>query len=772
MQRIGKFTATGGAGPQPLLERLAACLLAAVIIARLLTPTDGVITGETLWIAQFSLLVPLFWVFSVYRTGVLRLKFEWLDGAAALLCLGHIVGALVVVATAGDKRAALTMLWEWCGIAATFFLMRQLLASPAARQSMLLCVAATGVSLSGLGLWQHYGGFAETRREYESKKSELIVLERQGRPKAPEEAIDWDRAMHRVRRDFVRMGIPVDRSSQILWEQRLNSSEPFGLFALANTLAGLLVSTAIIWLGTLVYNSRNVARWQIAWGAGLVALILYCLLLTKSRTAFVGFVAGLSAWAAAVGWRQPTMRRKLAWGVVVGVVVVVVLIAVTAATGGLDQFVVSESAKSLRYRFEYWTATWRMLADRNWLLGVGPGNFRQHYLPFKLPQSSEEIADPHNMLLDVWANGGLIALVGLIGVCAAGLRPFWNGSAAAEMGPAVSRSANGGGCGTLPSWTDGILLGGILAHLVVLSSGGRADSFIMLVLLGWLCVVSACRNWFRYELPRIVPAAAFMALAVHLLGAGGIGMPGICLILLLFAVLDAPSLVQSDEAARGRFHQGWEVRTNSRWAMTGVGLAGLGLYLGCWFTGLTPVLNARNLIAAGERELFEEGRPPRAERNFRAAATADPLASEPWEKLAQLRFQYWLAAEGEHPEQFEKCVAWQHEAIARNPHDAGVFRTLGGMYLSKFNQTGDLSDASSAADAFQQAIALYANHAQTQSELAEALWKGGLVERARDPAGWALALDAINERAGHIDKLLPAPRRELMSEILRIPNAN
>ena len=51
-----------------------------------------------------------------------------------------------------------------------------------------------------------------------------------------------------------------------------------------------------------------------------------------------------------------------------------------------------------------------MLMDspQNWLLGVGPGNFRQHYLQFKLPQSSEEIADPHNLNIQLEINGEIL----------------------------------------------------------------------------------------------------------------------------------------------------------------------------------------------------------------------------------------------------------------------------------------------------------------------------------------------------------------------------
>jgi tetratricopeptide (TPR) repeat protein len=65
-----------------------------------------------------------------------------------------------------------------------------------------------------------------------------------------------------------------------------------------------------------------------------------------------------------------------------------------------------------------------------------------------------------------------------------------------------------------------------------------------------------------------------------------------------------------------------------------------------------------------------------------------------------------------------------------------------------------------------QAVALYPNHAAAQSQLAEALSLAGRHDEARAAARRALELDAINERAGHIDKRLPKGRLKLMDEIL------
>ncbi len=733
---------------------LTATVLSMTFTCRMLTPTDAAALGETLWIAQLSLVALILWVVAEYWTGWLQLQFDWIDAAVLLLCLGPMIGALVVVATSGDKRAALDMFWEWCGVGATFFLMRRVVRTSADRQSLLLVVAASAVSLSGLGLWQHYGGYAQSRRTYETLKTELETLERQGPPADSRGAAAWNRAVQRARAEFVRMGIPSDAAARMQWEQRLNSSEPIGLFALTNTLAGILALAAIVWLGLLVDAVRTAPPWQIACGAFCTALILYCLLLTKSRTAYVGLLAGLATLIAGrgiygTGSQRGVRGRRLLGGLAAGLLAAILLTTVAYATGGLDRLVVSESAKSLRYRIEYWQATCEMLADspRNWLLGVGPGNFRQHYLRFKLPQSSEEIADPHNMVLDVLSSGGLVALAGLGGVCVAGLRPLWKGKKAV---PAEQP-------GLLPG-RNFILAGGVLGHLAVLVPGGGGDeATVLLLLLGWLAVVATCSGLFRNALSPVVSAAAFAAMLVHLLGAGGIGMPAVVQLWLLAAAFSAAA----EPPACLTF------ATNDRRPMVVAGLVGLALYAGCWLTGVIPVIAARNAIARGEYELFEQRRPAKAEREFRRAAEADPWSSKPCELLAQVAFQSWVAATDAGPAAFERIVALQNEEIARNPRHFGAYQALGEMYLAKFARTRAADDAAEAVAAFGHAAALYPHQARLQSQLAEALWKSGGEEAALVAARRACALDEINERAGHLDKRLSAQRRKMMDQIVQ-----
>ncbi len=78
----------------------------------------------------------------------------------------------------------------------------------------------------------------------------------------------------------------------------------------------------------------------------------------------------------------------------------------------------SKAPKSLQYRLFYWIGTKGVIAEHP-LLGTGPGNFRQAYLKYKVPESSEEIRDPHNWILEAWVSGGLASLAGVILILAA-----------------------------------------------------------------------------------------------------------------------------------------------------------------------------------------------------------------------------------------------------------------------------------------------------------------------------------------------------------------
>jgi len=182
------------------------------------------------------------------------------------------------------------------------------------------------------------------------------------------------------------------------FENRLQSSEPMATFALANSLAGYLAAWLLVAVGiavaTLVADRARLGR-VLQTLFAIVLLAGGCLLLTKSRSAYLALAAGLLLLPFSVPAVRQTFRRRLAW---MSIAVAGVLLVAGVAVRGVDSAILTEAGKSLGYRLEYWQSSWAMIKGHPWF-GCGPGNFQDCYTQYKLPQASEEIQDPAQPVL-------------------------------------------------------------------------------------------------------------------------------------------------------------------------------------------------------------------------------------------------------------------------------------------------------------------------------------------------------------------------------------
>ena len=213
------------------------------------------------------------------------------------------------------------------------------------------------------------------------------------------------------------------------------------------------------------------------------------------------------------------------------------------------------------------------------VLGVGLGQFRDRYLAFKLPDSSEEIADPHNLLLDVWANGGLIALAGLIGLLGVIWYRVWRMSLGDSQRPRSTTAE------PLRRWNFAGVAAFALTILAQWWGTGVWDETcdrLAVFAVVWLVFSAIVQR-------RLPPEAseqgwigwlAALTLAVHLLGAGGIAMPAVTQ---LWFVLIAWGLSTETEASSSRA-AAWPL------AYAAICLAGC---FGCFWSGVWPVWQAR-----------------------------------------------------------------------------------------------------------------------------------------------------------------------------------
>ena len=270
-----------------------------------------------------------------------------------LVVAGHGVSLIPVMQGQGEQRAALNLFWEWVGLGASFFMLRQVVRTPIDRRSVIHLMGTTAVTLAAFGIWQHYVELPRVADHYENLRQQWEEQSSRGTSESSREAV-------RLQRELNDLGVPQNPVSRSLWENRLKSTEPFATFALANTLAGFLMAWLLVSLdGT---RFRELCSWKACgtW-AGRLA-ILFCLILTKSRTAWVGLLVGGSVWAVLKrGQSFASLRRGLLW--TAGLIALgFVFFAGAALSGGFDRQVISEVPKSLTYRLQYWAGSWQVCA--------------------------------------------------------------------------------------------------------------------------------------------------------------------------------------------------------------------------------------------------------------------------------------------------------------------------------------------------------------------------------------------------------------------------
>ncbi|GAB6187629.1 O-antigen ligase family protein [Thermopirellula anaerolimosa] len=743
---------------QPWFLAAAVTLLA----ARPLFPSEGADRGDGLPVVMLWLALAVMWW--LFRAGRPRIRFRFgpPDAAVVVLTLAYVASALTAVFR-GTARPAVNMLWEAVGFALIFLYLRQFEWTTRRVRAILAVMVAVAVGLAAFGLYQYGVEMPAVRAAYRSDPARYLELAGLGE------------YLHQP--DALR-----------LLENRFFSVEPLATFALTNSLAGFLLPWGMVLLAAIGQTAagawrraqlrgesqdsgkgatsaaptspRAVAILRAAVLAAAVFTLGLCLILTKSRAGYLAAVVG----AVALAWsHRKALGRRIYFLLLAGFAALAVLIGLALALGGLDPLVFYEAGKSLLFRGQYWQATVQMILAHPWL-GCGPGNFRYVYAQFRLPDAVEDISDPHNFLLEVWAVAGVFALAALIGLLAVfylRIRRFGRLARHASTDESAAVSAPDASPGGDPRETRWWMLALVAAWplgftLSLLSSAPQTLSSVLVGLPVALVVYWAMGDWVRSPSgaggasPGREAALCGLAAAVlliHWSASGGWSFAGVAQ---SFWLLAAVGISWMEDAAGPSAPR---VANDLREAPGPVAYAPAGVFAlltaACYATAYAPVLRCRALMEQVPRSDLD---PRPALAALDAAARADPLAVEPLlRRLAVLSAAMAQGEEGS-PPSFAPSAPDRKALQADLDRTADCLRRLAPnsdsaafsvvlAYLQAADNAGDVSALRKAETAARRAMALQPSQVLYRARLADILFRQGRSAEAAREAETALRQD-------------------------------
>ncbi len=305
--------------------------------------------------------------------------------AAMLLISGHL---------AADRRAGLVTALEQTSLLLACFLAMQLTRAAWRRSLVIVILAGMATTLGLKGLYQATVEIPDQRVEFRANKADQLAA----------------------------MNIAVDSPEATMYEARVQEITTKGWFSLANVFGSLMVLLTMAAIGIAVDKWLSIRRDPPGSPRGppglnreipstVVAAILSSLLIVPAAITWwltgsigaigSGIMAGVAA-AVLFALRGPAARHRrtvLTVTIVAFVLLTVGVIGVGISRGGLPM-------RTLQVRWEYWTGSAAMLAERP-VWGVGPGNYADAYLHHRLPGAEESVKNPHNVIVQALTEYGL-----------------------------------------------------------------------------------------------------------------------------------------------------------------------------------------------------------------------------------------------------------------------------------------------------------------------------------------------------------------------------
>lgn len=733
---------------------IAVFVLAAALVYSQYHPSDSVAveSGDGLWFVALSIVVLIANSFGK------RFKKEAVSHRVSLaldwgpwLLAGWIMIAAFGSSPPGNLRFATNEAWVWVSAASIFFASRRLFAQPMVVRGIVTLLLGCAVAQAVHGLHQQFISLPQMRAAYELNPDQMLM----------------------------QAGIvaPPGSSERIVFENRLRDGGPTGTFALANSLAGVLVVGIMITISGLWFHWSRMSAAQRGCWIGLAVLLAVSLLGTRSRSAVLAvFIGAAFLLFASMIFGRHRRTVVLAFAAIgsLGIVVFGGIL-----TWGNREWI-EQAPASLAFRIQYWRSTIAMVTQMP-LFGAGPGNYQMIYERFREPSANEQIAEPHNFFFETLASGGWIA-AGLLVCLAVAVLACWKTrrdqlrESKDAPDPAAER------------WWNAALFVWL----------GAAVSFVMVWIVGFmilsipdieadlfgvpLCIATIALAW--KHLRRLsdrhlhsLAAAAVLAMLVHLSIAGGWTVPGvaICVWLMTAVVcrtMARPSAVKggtmgSEKSDVGNVivesNQALSNWSQRKWSKLGSAASVL-LLGGLVWMSILPVSQQQRLLnelsRPSTRASFEK-----MDRLLSEAMAADPWSAEAvrWRADAYRR-QIVRAAVDDDADGISHRSTWQslvHQAKQRAGEDPSVYRELGTAQLHVFQRFGRDEDLQDALETFRQAADWSPSNQWMAAQLAEVLRASGDASQAAETAKraeWLSGLGFTMDRMLENQMILEARR--------------
>lgn len=674
-------------------QAVSVAMLAGVAVYVGYHPSDSIAVeqGDGLWFSLMAIAIAT--VVAATRPSR-AVVFDRLDGLAIGLAGWMMLAAVVTTGgfsfdgapPVGSLRAATNEAWLWVAGAAIFIAGRGLFAQAEAQRAILAIGVVISMGLAVHGLHQQFVSLPANRAAYQQDPDAVVRM--------------------------AGLDAAAGTAERMRFENRLFDGGPSATFALANSLAAVLLVGVVGSAGVIRFRFWQMPAWRRSVWIAVALIGVAAMIAARSRSATLAMVIAIG-WLWLTSSRAVLQRRSALKGLAA--------IAVVAMAGGVGVAVfgnrewVEAAPASLAFRFQYWRTTWQMVVDHP-LWGAGPGNFQSLYERYRESTATEQISDPHNFFFETLASGGWGAAAILVAMFVVGIRQSLR-----EPPPVGDAADDEVASAPVQSAVVGAAAGFVLVWLVGFASRSIPDLDASLVVvpfalaLAWFAWPDVMR--LSWSSVRAIAISGLLGLLVHLSVAGGWTVPGVAIWIWILAAMTTCK-VDGTRLRCSSIPPATSWGRTRTWAMPVLCVCAMtALYV----MSLRPVGAEKRWLATAELAQAT-GQVGRTRVSLEQAAQSDDWAVTPRLWLADFYLWQMILSQGADGDRADLRRQWAEmleAAKARSGENPSVYRQIGVSQLHLYQRFGRPEDLAAAEDTFAAVVRWSPSNQWAMAQMAE-----------------------------------------------------